>query len=226
MIECPVCHNDYSRIATHWANGSCSISLTTQQKQVAHGLLLGDGTLSQTGANPRLQVACVEKEYLYELENIFGVLSAGVYEHRTAEEMAEESEYSEDDFSDTYMWQSRRCSAFSDLTVWYSPEKIIPNDFELSQEALTHWYCGDGTLHPQGHIRIAASGFYHIKDRVESLFTDSGLPAPSNWNTSQSSLVKQSASMVFTKSQTEELFSYMRAPVSGFTYKWPDGRTS
>jgi len=226
MVECPACGNNYSRIATHWANGDCSVSMTEHQQNVAEGLILGDGTLSETGANPRIQVASVKKSYLEELDNIFGVLSAGVYEHRTAKEMAQESEFDEADFHDTYMWQSRRSSAFGPLSKWYTPDKMIPDGFGLTPESLKHWYCGDGTLHQQGHIRISASGFYHMSERVESLFTGAGLPEPSNWNTSQSSLVKQSAAIVFTHADTQKLFSYMGAPVRGFGYKWLDKDTS
>jgi hypothetical protein len=226
MVECPVCNSEYSRIGTHWANGKCSVSLSEKQLQVSQGLLLGDGTLSQTGANPRLQVACVKKEYLEHLDDIFGVMSAGVYKHRTPEQLAENSNFEAEDFSETYMWQSRRSDAFDCLVNWYTPDKMIPESLELSPLTLKHWYCGDGTLHTQGHIRISATGFYDNKETVESLFTNEGLPSPSNWNTSSSSLVKKSAAIVFTKNDTRALFDYMGEPVIGYKYKWPDRQTS
>ena len=86
-VECPECGDEYQTLGTHWYyNESHRPELTDYQKEVITGLMMGDGSLNrQQGENPRLVVGMITKEYLEELDEIFGCLSTGVRLKTTTE---------------------------------------------------------------------------------------------------------------------------------------------
>ncbi len=229
MTECTQCENKFSRIGTHWVQSDkCTHpELTQYQEEIVVGLLMGDGCIQKAHKNPRLVVNMVSPNYLQYLDDIFGSRSTGVTLRRTAEENAKQNRDSgcnkdakAENYSDLYYWQTRNLPELSKFTEWYETgEKVWPDDIELTPITLKHWYCGDGHYNnsfTQNCIKISMSNEVENTEKVDKMFKRSGLPVPSNYNTSGDMCDAQ-----FTVSQSRELLDYMGESLPDFEYKWP-----
>jgi hypothetical protein len=125
-----------------------------------------------------------------------------------------------------YRWRSRNLPELHQYADWYSSgEKVWPADIDLTPTTLKHWYCGDGTYdnhNTSNHIKIAMSNEVDNTDKVEQLFENAGLPAPSNWDINKRPPGGRICNARFTVDQSYELWEYMGEPLPDFAYKWPE----
>lgn len=233
---CNQCGNEYKRIATHWSGPkSCNHpSLSQEQLEIITGLLMGDGWVeTRKNRNPVLKSEMISKKYLQYVDRKLGVFGNGVKLDRTAEESARDCRNrnfspgaKKENYSDIYFWSSMNHPELQDFADWYSTgEKVWPEDIELTQTTLKHWYCGDGCWNngsESNSITISMSNEADNIEKVNKIFEESNLSPPSNYNihTLKDGSVKCAAQ--FTRSQSEKLWEYMGEPLPDFEYKWPE----
>jgi len=226
---CQQCGNEYKRIGQHWSmSSSCSHpSFTDHQKEIITGLLMGDGYIDTCSKNPYITVNMISPNYLEYIADEFGVLGGDVSLKITAAESAKRNKDSgfdpnakEQNYSDKYQWQSMSHPELQEFADWYSSgKKVWPADIELTPTVLKHWYCGDGYWDNSGSrngIRIAMANEVDNTNKVDQMFKNIGLSAPSNYGVSENTCDAQ-----FTVEQSKELWQYMGAPLPDFEYKWP-----
>jgi len=229
---CPDCGGTYQRIAQHWSLSSCqSPELSDEQYEILVGLLMGDGTVGfSTKGTPRIEVNMITEEYLHHLDSKFPVYGKGVRLVNSAEENARRDRESGfnpsadlSNYSNTYRWSTMMSDVFSDFGDWYSSgEKVWPSDISLTPMTLKHLYCCDGyyrNTDTHDYITIAMNNERGNLSKVEQMFADSGLPAPTWQNYDNGD--RNDCTARFTKSQSLTLWEYMGEPLPGFEYKWP-----
>lgn len=234
----PVCHScseRFDHISEHWRRSSmCDYpEITEYQHNILTGILMGDGSVGRYNRKPHIQITgFTTPEYLIQLQKIFGVMSTGVQEDKTAEESAEENRISgfrqnadPNNYSDTYRWKTRTHPNFKEFEKWYSTgKKVWPEDITLEPETLTAWYVCDGTLHNEGahcNISISMSNERFNKKKIIDYFKNMNLPTPSRFQESTENNIPR-CSVCWTKPDSIELLKYMGSPPPGFEYKWPD----
>jgi hypothetical protein len=236
MVKCHQCSGEYKSIGLHWAKSDCDYpELSNFQGDVLTGLLLGDGSINSNngdGCNPRMECSMVTKEYLdYLNSDVFPILGTGVTLTRTAEESFEQIKsrdfrtYTDSsNYSDVYRFRTRKLPELKKFLSWYdSGEKVFPENIELSPTVLKHWYCGDGHYRGAGgskYITINVSNEVNNKQKIESMFSNIGLPVHS-WNISERSDGSVVASIYFSTYTTDDFFDYIGDSLPGFGYKWP-----
>jgi hypothetical protein len=115
MSICPDCGGEFQVLAGHWShNNSHRPELTTEQKEITTGLLMGDGYINNAGKNYRLEIKTISENYLKYLDNIFGCLGSGVKLKQKAVEKAKKNRESgfdsnakEENYSDIYIFSTR-----------------------------------------------------------------------------------------------------------------------
>lgn len=234
---CPQCGNEYKRIGSHWANSSaCSYPmLTPHQREVATGMLMGDGNIKIEPNNPFLRCGMITKPYLEYTDEVFGMLGTGVRLKCTAAENAKHKRDSGfrpnarvENYSDVYIWRSRCLPALQPFAEWYSSgSKVFPEDIELTPTVLKHWFCGDGSFQNSGsshYLSIAMSNERRNKGKIERYFEEGPGVQISNWvEYSYEDRDTVICAAEFSRSDSEELWEYMGDPLPGFEYKWPEG---
>lgn len=225
MIECHNCGKDYDHVAQHWAiGGGCSYpKIEKERMDILRGHLMSDGWLHYQGKNPSIETSMTTPNYLRYLHKKFSDISLGVVHHMTARESAAQAresgfipEASEENFSDKYRWHTTTHPQFSEFEQWYaSGQKVWPEDIEITPEVLTHLFVGDGTYRNKSgnnYIKIKLRNEIDNKEKINTMFKQSGLPEPNNWN---------DGSAVWNTEESEELFDFMNEAPPDFKYKFP-----
>jgi len=223
---CPSCNTEFKRLGSHWAQSSCDyVTISSEQIDIATGLLMGDGCLCNRDGNPYLVVQCIEKEYLYFLDEKFSTISSGPPRlHITGEELKEK--YGEwlgadkdSNYNDQYRWQTRGIPSLSRFSDWYeSGKKQYPKELILTPTILKHWYAGDGNYNNNGtnnYISIGVSNESDNKKKIDRIFQQSGLPSPNRW-----SEYGKKSEIVWNTEESKEIMRFMNNPVDGYEYKW------
>jgi hypothetical protein len=232
---CEQCEKEYQVIAQHWLQSSdCQHPpLSQHQREIATGVLMGDGTVNRGSKNLRLQSEMISRNYLQYIDNQFGVFGNGVSLYQTAAESAKECrdrgfspDADADDYSNLYRWQSMRHPDFNEFGEWYdSGEKMWPDNIKLTPIVLKHWYCGDGYYDKSGshnRITIAMANEVDNTDKVDAMFQSVGLPMPNNYSIQERSNGSVDCNAVWTVEQSRKLWNYMGDPLPDFSYKWPE----
>jgi len=224
-IQCPNCKGKYAKLASHWNyNPSHRPKITDKQKDIITGILMGDGTINrEEDKNPRLQVYMTTEEYLSYIDDIFGVLSTGVYQHLTPEESSENSglDLKTENCEYVYGWQTRRHPRLEEFADWYSTgEKVFPRDIQLTPEVLKHWYVCDGTFDTYNNsIRIACCNEYGQESKLQRMFSEVSINI-GNFS-KRKTPERERLTIQFHSDESENIFDYMGEPLPGFDYKWP-----
>jgi hypothetical protein len=221
---CAQCGGEYKSLSGHWSqNPSCSWpDVSDYKKEILTGIMMGDGYADGSSKNTNIEVIMINYKYLNFIDREFGNISTGVYFYRSAEESARmnrENGFSEGalakNYHDKYRLRTISHPSFNMFSEWYSTgKKKWPSDIHLTPTVLKHWYVGDGDLNTTSSnkfLRISSVNEIENKDKVESLFEESSLPPPDNWEAER---------MVWNVENTEHLLSYMGDPLPGFEYKW------
>lgn len=224
---CPVCGESNGRLAYHWSSNRCNYpEMSENQKEVVTGVLMSDGNINRReGRKPRFRVTSTNKKYLQHLDNIFGAFSTGPPTcYRTAEEASSREKidrFKNSTYQDQYTWTSRSIPIFERWSSWYKTgSKVWPEDINLTSTVLKHFYVGDGSLHKENRtITIYLSNEINNKDKVNSYFTQKGLPKPI-WETPTRSDGSISGRIRWNKDNSEKILEYMGEPIQGHEYKW------
>lgn len=196
--------------------------LSKEQIEILTGVMMGDGTVDRSGANPRVKVEMINKNYLNWLDSVLGNMSTGVKLIQSRSESAERMRDSgfrpnanKDNYSNIYRLTTRRNPAFKTFEQWYSSgEKVIPK-LKLAPAIVKNWYICDGHLDERENCRPSVSfgitNEYQRSDKLEQMFIEIGIDA----NTTKSKNLRIGAD------HTEKFFKYIGEPIEGFKYKWP-----
>jgi hypothetical protein len=225
--KCQECGRMYESISHHWGrNPSHEPDLSEHQHEVLTGVLMGDGHIKINGKNGHLTVNIIKRPYLEYLDEVFSGLSNGVQLERTAEESFEQSggmfRTSVENFNDIYQFRTKAHKEITPYREWYSSgKKVWPDDIEMTPTVLKHWYCCDGSYNTSGghrSIRIGMKNEKNNKEKVDSYFSERGLPTP-YYNEPDTKI--NGCTAEWGNLDSDELFEYMGEPIDGFKYKWP-----
>lgn len=233
-MKCHSCGDTFEKIVTHWARSSCNHpSISDEHMEILIGVLMGDGTIYDKfddNRNPRFRVYMTNREYLEYLSRELNTLTTSNPQiHRTSQELADSySEFSEsnnpDDYKEQYRLQTISHPSLRQLEKWYqSGEKVYPEDLYLSETILKNWYVCDGSFNNNGYrsyIEIHLSNERENKGKIERYFSRIGHPI-SRWRDDEQENGHYKTSIIFNKSESNDLFRYMGKPLPGFEYKWP-----
>lgn len=225
MDECPSCGEVFERLGLHWWHGTCPYpELSSNQKQILIGLLMGDGSIpSQSGGNNSIyHLPMTNRRFLRWFDDTMGVLTTGVSLKKTAVELAVKNRQTgfsptarPENYHDIYTVWSRTNPYFDQLQKqWYeNGKKVFPVSLSLSPTKVKFWYVSDGYLDVGrwGRPRIEIKT-RNEKDRVEylvDLFEEVGF-----------SPVFRRNELRFTCDDTERLVEWMGDYPPGFEYKW------
>jgi hypothetical protein len=226
MHTCRNCNQEYKNIGMHWAKSSCDYpEFSDRQREIATGVLMGDGCINRSSTNPFLLVEMTNYQFLSWLECEFQELCTGVQLRFTAEESAKRNRdsgfrpnASAEDYKDKYLWQTRSLPCLNSLSDWYSSgEKRFPETLTLTPLITRCWYVRDGSLdnadksrRPRAKIRCDNES--DRRDFLSRLFSDIGLDPT----------VSDRGEIRFGADSTEAFFDWIGwDPVHGFDYKWP-----
>jgi len=212
---CSSCGESFKRIGSHWSSGRCTYpDLTDKQKEIATGILMGDGHIDAT-STPCLVVNMITKKYLKYVDNCFGVLGNGVKLHKEPE----------GNRKTVYRWTTVRHPYFKELESWYnSGNKVFPSNIEITPRVLRHWYCGDGSWKGKGsgsNLEIAMANEMYETNKISELFKEAGLPTP-NYKSYENE-DNRMCTAYFSSADSPEVFDFMGDSLVGFEYKWPGG---
>jgi hypothetical protein len=228
MKECHNCGVERERIAQHWSMSStCEAPrLTTRQKEIINGLMLGDGSVVRETKNPRLKVNSRKKEFLSFLDREMGVFSARKPEMTyTAQELAEadrdsgfHEEAKAENYGDRYDWETICSKRFNQWRSWYhSGEKVWPDNLDLTPLTMSMWYASDASYdgdHGRGRVTIDTAKEKDNRGKILGYFEEIPVEKPA-WDD-----YRDYSTMRFSAEGTQELLEYMNTPVPGYEYKW------
>jgi hypothetical protein len=210
---CPVCKNQYKSakgLGQHFTHSDCNPTLTSTQKELLFGMILGDARIDRNAA----RAVMVNKKFLEWLDDQLGWFSTGVSVFRTPEEV---HEYSGDVIDDSYNVQTQyELRTFGLLPgewcgQFYNDGKQFPPDTDkLTENEIRLWYACDGTLN-RDRVEIGISNYMPQRDRLEDVLSKSGYEASVHDNKKLQILTDDSRA-----------FFERTEPVVGFEHKWPD----
>lgn len=213
-LQCPSCENYYKRIGVHWTGSDCSHpELSDFQKEVAIGMLLGDGYIETNDAASygRLETAMVNRPFVEWMDEVFGIVSTGIKETYTTESRRELPSINESlDYDNVYRWRTRRHPFFEELRQWYDTgKKRFPEDLDLTPTVAKVWYCCDGTLQEDFEARIYSHNEIDRLDVLTAWFDEVDFTPRIG-----------EGYIYFTSEETKRFLDWMGAAPSGFGYKW------
>lgn len=222
-MDCPICADDYTNLGLHWQQSECGYpSLSTEQREIVMGLLMGDGTMDRGGRHPRLTVEMTNQAFLEWVDGRLDWLSTGVAEHLTAEEKVEKAKddphinvINEDNYNDTYRLRTRSHKELGEFAEWYdSGHKTFPDDLTLTPMVTKMWYVCDGSLclsqtSVNPSIYIYSTNESEEGNKIEQYFEGVGFEAKVSGE-----------SIYFGVDDTAEMLEWMGEVPSGFEYKW------
>jgi len=199
VTECPSCGNTYSRIGQHWSISECSAPpIPDDLMDIATGVVMGDGTVSNRDKTPYLEVRSVSRDYMIYLDEIFDLFSSGM--KNTG---AQETSYTD---SDIYRWSTRTHGDLSVFDSWYDGgDKHIPTTIDVNDTVLSHWYVCDGSL-DRGRMVITCHTDQH---RIEELAS-----------TIEYRTYTSGDKIIVPRREAKQFFS-STVPIDGYRNKWP-----
>lgn len=207
--NCPKCGDSFTALGKHWRySPDHRPELTEHQHEILTGLLMSDGLIWKDGSdNPRFEANMIEDEYLYWLDDMFGLLSTGV----TLRDNGTNSTNA------VYNWTTRNLPELEQYHEWYqSGQKVWPSSISLTPTVLTHLYVGDGHYHVSNYIEIGINNEAQNVQKLDKYFKGTGLPIPKHIESSDVHKLK------WTVEESTVLFDYMDSAPPGFNYKFPN----
>jgi len=207
-MECKVCNETFERIGQHWNYyPHHSPVISTQQREIITGTLMGDAYIAVEGNNPRYILTNKKKEYIDHTRGKLGCIDSGTVQK---------------DGDGVYRWKTVTHWGLRNYLYWYEGgKKEFPNDITLTPTILKHWYACDGTRENRGGVRIAMSNERRNKEKIEMYFSESGLPKPNYWlENKRSDYGGWRCRACWNKEESSILLDWMGDPLPGYEYKW------
>lgn len=212
-MECPECEKDYTKLGMHITKSECSPKISDGQYDILTGLLLGDGTLHDTGRNPAIYANNTNEKFLEWVSDELGWLTGGVSIHQTGEELQEYNSKLNGfagETKDQYIVRTVSHSGLDLYRDWYNPDKTFPESIRVNPVQTSVWYCCDGTLN-SGRPKISIANERGNQEKMKRIFSD----CPAEPSISGKSLY-------FNKGEDDKFFSWIKGPLPGFEYKWTE----
>lgn len=231
-VVCPSCGVEYknSGISNHWALGGCDYpDLNQTQKDIALGLMLGDGGLHRETRNASILISSTTKSFLEWIDHQAGWLCTGSYTKTDGEYMAQ---YDEDhgrnvdgdkDYKDTWTIQLRCHPYFNRYREWYEEKNgrqvaVAGEDVWMSPTVVKVWWVSDGHFRwndgGSGCATITSENNTLHLERFSDLFKEEiGIRPRTNYRR-----------LIFGVHDTKEFLEYMGDPIPGFYEKWCPNR--
>lgn len=198
---CTSCGQAYGQIANHWHhNPSHRPVLTEREIEIITGCMMGDGSLKHRGSgNPCLVVKMKNKEYIYSLHFKLERISSCVSKQKGG----------------YYTFRTVAHPKLKDFDWYENGEKIYPNDIQITDTVLKHWYAQDGYLDwrnkaNNARARISCDNEEDRMKNIESAFSDTGL-SPS---------CSKGGGVTFGLEDTRSMLVRTHPPARGYAYKW------
>lgn len=200
--QCYTCDNNYTDLGNHYSyNPSHRPRITSKQNDIITGVLMGDGCICRDSKNPRFTVSMVTPEYINYLSRKLSPLVSCVADDRKVRP----------DRQQRFTIETITHPGLSELALWYSSgQKVFPDNIQINETILKHWYVTDGTLNTGRYPSIKVTNESENGEKIKSYFIDTPL------NVSFSS-----GTLRFPDSK-DEFFEYVGEPLPGFGYKWPN----
>lgn len=186
------------------------------RKELIIGLLMGDGTVENTGKNANFSVSLTNKKFLKWLDEQLGPLTHGVTIKESSEDIEEDRiergwlpRYAAN-CHDHYRVKTHSVSWLTQFRDWYRDGMVyFPDDLELTPTKAKMWYISDGGVQPKkGTVRITTTKSDR-QDFLLGLFEDIGIEA--NYTSQE---------IRFNKKNSKKLLDYMGDAPPGFEHKW------
>lgn len=214
--ECPECGEYFVDMGSHWRyHPSHRPQLTDEEHQVIVGLLMGDGSLKQTGETSRVRINCVEERYIDWLKDFFGPKVGYKFDIPIDKE----------NHKDQYGISTRSFPELTQYNDWYSTgKKVYPEDIELEPLVLKTWFVGDGSLGVMDRVRtgliLSCSNESENPSKVKELFSDIDVEPKVIVEESEYHSNGRTMRIFFSPDDTSYLFDYMGDAVPGYEYKF------
>ena len=216
--KCRSCGEFFDEVAIHWAIGSCmEPELSSYQKELIEGMLLGSGWLSHNDGKPHLRVKMSNKTFIEWLVKELGYICTGTVsvDDEEREIMGGRTNLKKSYAIRTHTLESlRRYNNWLD-DIWTRGRRSL----EITPLKLKLWYVSNGSIIRQRgcHAEIFESAV-ESENQLENVFDSIGIGFTMDTNRST-----KSDHLRFSRSQSQKLWDYMGDSLPGFEYKWPDG---
>lgn len=216
--KCPQCEEEFKSLGIHWSKGSCKYpTYSEKQKDIATGLLLGDGTLVSNRKNPRLEVTSITKEFLEWVKEMMGCLACDIKKHRDAKESAKHAREfglnenaKEENYSDAYVLNLRSHPHLKTYKKWCEQgDKRVPwGEVNLNKTTTKVWYVCDGGL-DWGSKPSACIYATNESDKLETIASKLDFDVRAH-----------DKKLLVTRSDTKKFIDWLGEPIPGFKYKF------
>lgn len=203
---CESCNTQYSSLGRHISQSDCPYpELTSRQKQIIRGLLMGDGNIDwHNEGYPRFRVGMTTEIFLeWVAKELYNIVNA------TGLSLQDEAN---GNYKDYYMLRTISHPYFEELKVWYSDGgKVLPVETPTPLE-LKMWYVADGgRMEDRPFIRADSqkSQLQDLANEINKIGVDL-------------TVADHDRQLNVLNDDRDRFFEYMGAPVPGFEYKWPD----
>lgn len=198
------------------------IILTSTQKEVLNGALLGDGSLflHKNGINAQFCYGSKSQQHVEYVEHFFNDYISGegikyytYFDNRTKKEY---SRYSFRTYTNIYFTEQ--------YNKWYvNKKKIIPQDLILTPLTCLIWYIGDGGICHNGrteYIKLSTQCFSK-EDQINILLPQLAAFEPSLQKADLDSNGEQQYFIYIPHRQEKNFLSFIgNCPFSDYQYKW------
>ena len=219
--KCRSCGEKFDCIATHWSLGSCTgPELSSYQKELVEGMLLGDGWLVDNEKNPQLRVAMTNKTFIEWLVEELGYIQTGNISVDDEEVKINGGGHR---LKKIYVIQTHTLESLRKYKNWLDDIWTQGGQsLQITPLKLKLWYVSHGTINRQesGCNAVIYDGGVAGEGQLEKVFDSIGIKF--NRDTISTRSVS-SDRLRFTRPESQKLWDYMGDPLPGFEYKWPEG---
>lgn len=214
--RCPYCGDWYSRIGSHWSQGSCPYPpISGYKMELLRGMMLGDGSLKQNTEYPSFGVSNTNKRFLQWFSRELGwIAPSPVSKHMAVCEYdfsSLDGDVDRESCHDGYRITTRSHPQFQVFCSWIGVDEVFfPIDIEPSIPMMRMWYVSDGGVQKRnGYVQFGSRNESERPEAINNIFSSFGYD------------IRQSGQMFrLTVDQSRQFLDEIGPPVPGFRHKW------
>jgi len=221
--KCRSCGEYFDGVSIHWTKGSCTgPELSSYQRELIEGMLLGNGWLTYGNKHPKLEVAMTNKTFIEWLMKELGYICTG---NAFVDDEKTNITGGVTRVRKVYKIQTHTLESLRKYKNWLDDIwRKGGRSLEITPLKLKLWYVSNGSIaRVDGgcHAVIFETGVEN-ENQLESVFDsiDIEFTRATNFDKSVSS-----DHLRFSRPESQKLWDYMGVPLPGFEYKWPEGPT-